>query len=147
MAHRLPIPHREPFAFVTKVEAVYSHEGLFTYDMPKTGDSFSLRIFPELLSVEAMAQAAAAFHGLSTEVSGGGSGERGLLASVDKVRFNGRARPGDQLRVKIRRKKVFGDLVLLDGECWVHHRMVSQAELVVRRIGGGDKSESEESAL
>jgi 3-hydroxymyristoyl/3-hydroxydecanoyl-(acyl carrier protein) dehydratase len=91
-------------------------------------------MFPELLAVEAMAQAAAAFHGL--RLGSGGSAaaeERGTLASVDRARFNGRIRPGDAITVKIKQKRIWGELVMLDGEVWVHHRMVAQAELVVRR--------------
>jgi 3-hydroxymyristoyl/3-hydroxydecanoyl-(acyl carrier protein) dehydratase len=87
-------------------------------------------MFPELLSVEAMAQAAAAFHGLGKDT---GASEHGLLASVDRVRFSGQARPGDRLTIKIRRKKVFGELVMLDGEVWVHHRMIAQGDIVVHR--------------
>ncbi|HCP46818.1 MAG TPA: hypothetical protein DIU15_12300 [Deltaproteobacteria bacterium] len=126
----LPIPHREPFLFVTRQEVGTETEGLFRYDFPRSGDTFALRMFPELLTVEAMAQSAAAFHGLSQEA---GEVEQGVLASVDRVRFHGRPRPGDPLTVKIRKKKAFGALVLLDGEVWVHHRMVAQGEFVVRR--------------
>ena len=125
----LPIPHREPFLFLSEVHEVGAEAALFSYDFPRQGDSFSLRLFPELLRVEAMAQAAAAFHGMAQS----GEPEEGLLASVDKVRFSGQARPGDRLTIKIRRKKVFGELVMLDGEVWVHHRMITQGEIVVRR--------------
>ncbi len=131
-AFSLPIPHREPFLFVSEAHEVGAEAALFSYDFPRQGDSFSLRMFPELLSVEAMAQAAAAFHGLGQE---GTEVEHGLLASVDRVRFSGQARPGDRLTVKIRRKKVFGELVMLDGEVWVHHRLIAQGEVVVRREG------------
>jgi hypothetical protein len=125
----LPIPHREPFRFVTSADAVYADKALFRHPFPKGGDSFALRIFPQLLCVESMAQAAAAFHGLS--MSGGE--EQGTLASVDKVRFFGAPRPGDTLVIKVFKKKAFGDLVMFDGEVWVHHRMVAKGELVVRR--------------
>lgn len=129
MTDDLPIPHREPFRFVTCAQAVQADQGLFTYSVPRGGDSFALRLFPQLLCVEAMAQAAAAFHGMNSV----GGAESGTLASVDKVKFVGAARPGDALVIKVFRKKVFGDLVMFDGEVWVHHRMVAQAELVVRR--------------
>ena len=129
-AAMLPIPHQPPFLFLTRLEESGSEAALFSYEFPRQGDSFSLRMFPELLTVEAMAQAAAAFHGLR---DGSDQPEQGLLASVDRVRFSGQARPGDRLTIKIRRKKVFGELVMLDGEVWVHHRMISQAEIVVRR--------------
>ena len=130
----LPIPHREPFLFLTRLEATDGDEALFRYDVPRSGDSFSLRMFPSLLMVEAMAQAAAAFHGVRTGLSGApGETEQGLLASIDRVRVSGRFRPGDPLTVKIRHKKRFGPMVMLDGEVWVHHRMLAQAQIVVRR--------------
>lgn len=129
----LPIPHREPFLFVTEQEAVSDGEALFRYELPRMGDTFALRMFPELLTVEAMAQASAAFHGLNQEP---GEVEQGVLASVDRVRFHGRPNPGDALTIKIRKKKEFGALVMLDGEVWVHHRMVAQGEFVVRREPG-----------
>ena len=133
MPDELPIPHREPFRFVTAAQTVHADQALFTHPIPRGGDTFALRMFPQLLCVEAMAQAAAAFHGLNAD----GEPEAGTLASVDKARFVGVARPGDTLIIKVFRRKVFGDLVQFDGEVWVHHRMVAQAELVVRRIPAG----------
>lgn len=115
---------------MTRQEAGTESEALFRYEFPRDGDTFALRMFPELLTVEAMAQSAAAFHGLNERP---GEVEQGMLASVDRVRFHGRPRPGDPLTIKIRKKKAFGALVLLDGEVWVHHRMVAQGEFVVRR--------------
>ena len=116
---------------MTRAEAVHADQALFAYEFPKGGDTFALRMFPQLLCVEAMAQAAAAFHGLN---STGEGAESGVLASVDRVKFVGAPRPGDSLVIKVFRRKVFGDLVMFEGEVWVHHRMVAQAELVVRRM-------------
>lgn len=59
--------------------------------------------------------------------------ETGVLASVDKVRVSGRPKPGDTLTIKIKRRKTFGPMVLLDGEVWVSHRLAASAELYVRR--------------
>ena len=132
MTAELPIPHAEPFRFVGSCKDLQDDAGLFLWELPRHGETFGLRMFPQLLCVEAMAQAAAAFNGLS----GSRTAERpegGTLASLDRVRFNGAPRPGDPLTVKVRVRKRFGDLVMLDGEVWVHHRMVAQAELVVRR--------------
>ena len=128
----LPIPHAEPFRFVTVAQDLQPDAGLFTWQLPRHGETFGLRMFPQLVCVEAMAQAAAAFNGLSTRRDAG-SPEGGTLASVDRVRFSGAPRPGDPLTIKISVKKRFGDLVMLEGEVWVHHRMVASGELVVRR--------------
>jgi 3-hydroxymyristoyl/3-hydroxydecanoyl-(acyl carrier protein) dehydratase len=129
-APALPIPHRPPFLFVTQVVDTSEDGGRFSYEMPRHGDSFALRMFPELLTLEAMAQAAAAFHGLR---EAGQGDEHGLLAALDRVRFSGQASPGDVLDIRIRCRKVFGELVLLDAEVWVQERKISEAEIVVRR--------------
>lgn len=130
----LPIPHREPFLFLSRLEATDGEEALFSYDMPRQGDSFSLRMFPSLLMVEAMAQAAAAFHGVQMSADRDDDAEEtGVLASVDKVRISARPRPGDRLTIKVRRKKAFGPMVLLEGEAWVSHRLACSAQIFVRR--------------
>ncbi|MCO4772010.1 MAG: hypothetical protein KDA24_18405 [Deltaproteobacteria bacterium] len=133
-----PIPHREPFLFLSRLEARDGDEAIFAYDMPRHSDSFSLKMFPSLLMVEAMAQAAAAFHGVRlAEDEGDGKEETGVLASVDKVRTSGRPRPGDTLTIKVKRRKQFGPMVLLDGEVWVSHRLAASAEIYVRRGAPG----------
>ena len=134
-----PIPHRDPFLFLSRLEATDGNEAVFAYDMPRHSDSFSLKMFPTLLMVEAMAQAAAAFHGVRMNESGEGHTEEGVLASVDKVRTSGRPRPGDTLTIKIKRRKQFGPMVLLDGEVWVSHRLAASAELYVRRGAPGGR--------
>ena len=131
----LPIPHAEPFRFVGQVEDLREDAGRFTWQLPRSGETFGLRMHPQLVCVEAMAQAAAALHGLASAARGGAP-EAGTLASIDKVRFVGAPHPGDPLTIQVAIKKRFGDLVLLDGEVWVHHRLVAQAELVVRREAG-----------
>lgn len=128
----LPIPQAEPFRFVGQVQSLREDAGRFTWTLPRSGDTYGLRIAPQLVCVEAMAQAAAALHGLLAQEQGGPP-EGGTLASVDKVRFVGAARPGDPLTIQVAIRRRFGDLVMLDGEVWVHHRLVAQAELVVRR--------------
>ena len=128
----IPIPQQEPFRFVGRAEDVRDDAGLFTWDLPRHGETFGLRMFPQLVCVEAIAQAAAALHALTADDD---ERETGTLASVDKARFHGAPRPGDALTIKVAVKKRFGPLVMLDGEVWVHHRMVAQAEVVVRRGG------------
>jgi 3-hydroxymyristoyl/3-hydroxydecanoyl-(acyl carrier protein) dehydratase len=138
----LPIPHREPFLFLSRLDATDGEEALFSYDLPRQGDSFSLRMFPSLLMVEAMAQAAAAFHGVQLSEGGDAVEETGVLASVDKVRISGRPRPGDRLTIKVRRKKAFGPMVMLDGEVWVSHRLACSAQIFVRRGAPGQGAAS-----
>jgi 3-hydroxymyristoyl/3-hydroxydecanoyl-(acyl carrier protein) dehydratase len=126
----LRIPHREPFLLVSRLEAVSGNEARFAYDLPRHGDTFGLQMFPELVMVEALAQAAAAFHG---EGAPDGTDEEGVLAAVDKVRISGRPRPGDSITLKLVRTKVFGALVLFRGQAWGAHRLLLEAELTVRR--------------
>lgn len=132
----LPIPHAEPFRFVGQVEDVQGDSGLFTWTLPRQGETFGLKMFPQLVCIEAMAQAAAALNGLVADKDAD-TPEGGTLAGFDKVRFHGACRPGDPLTIKVAIKKRFGALVMLDGEVWVHHRMVAQAELIVRSESAG----------
>lgn len=141
MTSPLPIPHREPFLFLSRLDATDGDEALFSYDLPRHSDSFSLRMFPSLLMIEAMAQAAAAFHGVQKQGDGEGP-ETGVLASVDKVRVSARPRPGDRLTIKVRHKKAFGPMVLLDGEVWLSHRLACSAQIFVRR-GAPDQGASQ----
>jgi 3-hydroxymyristoyl/3-hydroxydecanoyl-(acyl carrier protein) dehydratase len=124
------IPHEEPFRFVRDIVAADAQAGVFSFEFPRTGESFALRMCPALLMVEAMAQGAAAWHGQGATA---GDHVDGVLASVDKARFSGRPRPGDPLTIKVRHKKSLGPLTMMEGEVWVHHRLLAQAELVVRR--------------
>lgn len=123
------LPHAEPFRFVAGCVERSDDAGVFRWELPRQGETFGLRMFPQLLCVEAMAQAAAALHG----GDGAADAESGVLASVDRVRFAGAPRPGDPLTIKIRRRKVLGPMVLLDGEVWVHHQLVAHGEIYVRR--------------
>jgi 3-hydroxymyristoyl/3-hydroxydecanoyl-(acyl carrier protein) dehydratase len=116
---------------VTASQAVNGDQAKFVYDIPRGGASFALRLAPQLLCVEALAQATAAFNAQQ----GSGEAEGGVLAALESVRFHlPLPRPGDQLRLMITRTKEFGPLVRFDGEAWVRHRLVAQAELVVRRV-------------
>ena len=139
-AASFPIPHRAPFLFLSRAEGIVANEGLFSFEVPRKGECFSRRIFPQLQMVESMAQAAAAWHGLLAQQQGSREGEQGVLASIDRVKFHGAPQPGNTLVVKIRHKKTFGALVMLDGEVWRNHQLLAQAELVVRR---GDPSVEE----
>ena len=135
LAGPLSIPHEPPFRFVGRVVELREDSGQFSWELPRSGSCFSLRMSPQLVCVEAMAQAAAAWFG-ATSAGSGGAPEAGTLASIDKVRFVGSPRPGDPLTIRVAIRKRFGDLVMLAGEVWIHHRMVAQAELVVRREVG-----------
>jgi predicted hotdog family 3-hydroxylacyl-ACP dehydratase len=126
----LPLPHQEPFRFVGQADAVYDDAAQFRWTLPRGGDTYGLRIHPQLLCAEALAQAAAAFHGLT---AAGGEPEVGTLASLDSFTFTGHPNPGDTLVLKIRKTKAMGPLVLFDGEVWVHHRMVAQGKVTVKR--------------
>lgn len=131
----LRIPHAEPFRFLGAVDESLPGAGRFSWRFPDSGDGFALKLAPQLVCVEAMAQAAAALFG--SQAGGGTDGEGGVLASVDRVRFSGAPQPGDPLTVMVSVRKRFGDLALIDGEVRVHHRLVAQAELAVRREVGG----------
>ena len=108
-----------PFDFVSRVEAVYPLEGLFSFDLPRHGETWALRIFPQLLCMEALIQASK----LLLE-----SPE--LQFDLEGVRFTGCPWGGDTLVLKLRSQGPDLRSAELKGEVWVHHRMVAQATLL-----------------
>jgi len=104
--------------FVSEELARYPEEAMFRFDLPRHGDTWALRIFPQLVCMESVLQCA----------------ERYLDRfpgdlTVDRLRFTGSPRPGDTLLVKLRRGNSIESGVSLGVEVWVHHRMVAQGRL------------------
>ncbi|MEE2828577.1 MAG: hypothetical protein VX498_05285 [Myxococcota bacterium] len=133
----LPPIAATPFRFLSRVEAIYPNEGLFSYDLPRQAETWGLRIFPQLLCAESLVQAAQLFLQLSAgEVPAWNSDLRSI--DLDQVRFNGAPRPGDRLVLKLRVAEPATAEAQIDGEVWVHHRMVAQARMVVVDQGGQD---------
>jgi 3-hydroxyacyl-[acyl-carrier-protein] dehydratase len=101
------LPHRDPFLLVDRIlragddsleaeKDIGIHDGVFSGHFPGNP------IFPGVLMIEAMAQAAGLLAYLNARREPGSQdrGYRGYLAGVDKARFLGLVRPGCVLKLK-----------------------------------------------
>lgn len=104
--------------FVSEELARYPKEAMFRFDLPRHGDTWALRIFPQLLCMESLLQCAERY---LDRLPGG--------LEVDRIRFTGSPRPGDSLLVKLRRIDSTDSLLRLSVEVWIHHRMVAQGRI------------------
>jgi 3-hydroxymyristoyl/3-hydroxydecanoyl-(acyl carrier protein) dehydratase len=103
-------PHRPPWLVLDRIE-VEGDEAhgvkLVTAGDPLTADG----ALPEVLVVEALAQAAAAVMGAQVAAGGGAAGaHRGYLTEIRGLTFAGRARVGGRLEVQARRTRSLGRL-------------------------------------
>ena len=128
------LPHRYPFVMVDRVltlqenllvaiKNITINEPCFTGHFPENP------IFPGVLQIEAMAQAAGLL--LSLQLSDHGQQKQAFLMSVDKVKFRHIVQPGDQLRMEIKLVKVKNNRIgYAEGQCFVHDQVASSAELM-----------------
>jgi 3-hydroxyacyl-[acyl-carrier-protein] dehydratase len=126
------IPHRAPWLLVDRVvarteEMVEAEKRLAAGD-PLLADG----ALPELLLVEALAQAAACLN------AGALGRHRGLLVAATKFSFEGRACAGETVRLVARRTAALGTLVRFDGEASVDGRVVARGQMTfaVEEIAG-----------
>ena len=111
------IPHRPPFRLVDRV--VSSSENSIVCEKLVTGDD----PMSDVLVIEAMAQACAC-HAAS------GIGEhRGMLVALRDIRFDGRAQPGDRLKIVATRSASMGSLARFSCEAFVDDKSIARGEL------------------
>ena len=84
---------------------------------------------PGVLMIEAMAQAGGIMGLYSSHNEEGGSSSV-LFLGIDKARFRGIVRPGDQLRMEITMKKFRRGTGVFEGKCYVKYRLVCEAEML-----------------
>lgn len=128
------LPHRYPFVLVDRVlsatqdsliaiKNVTVNEPCFTGHFPENP------VFPGVLQLEAMAQAAGLLMGIALE-----SSEKTTAAyfmSADKVKFRHIVQPGDQLRIEVKLLKIKNNRIgQAAAECFVGEKIVSSAELM-----------------
>jgi 3-hydroxyacyl-[acyl-carrier-protein] dehydratase len=117
------LPHRAPWLLVDRVVAraessVVVHKQLAADD-PLLCDG----ILPDLLVLEALAQAAAC---LQTEALGC---HRGLLVAVTRFVVHDQAHAGETLELRATRQAALGRLHRFDGEAWVGERRIATGQL------------------
>jgi len=129
------LPHRYPFLLVDRVSAYEPGESLtaiknVSFNEPCFQGHFPERpIFPGVLIIEAMAQAAA----LLGCVSMGEKPETGsiyYLVGVDNVRFKKTVRPGDQIILNVKFIKVRKNIWKFEVTATVDEKFVAVADLL-----------------
>ena len=119
------LPHRAPFLFIDRVlsrESGVSATGEF--GVPVGGG-----YFPPLLLVESMAQ-------LAGIAAGQRPGEGGVLAALGRVELPATVVAGVRYTVHSKVIKIFGRLVMVEGEVRESDRVIATATLTLG-IGGG----------
>jgi len=101
------LPHRYPFLLVDRVVEVVAFEHIKAYknisaNEPQFNGHFpGLPIFPGVMVIEAMAQAAGIL-GFKSSGRNADDGSIYLFAGADKVRFRRQVVPGDRLELEAR---------------------------------------------
>ena len=99
------LPHRYPFLLVDRVLELTPGESIVAYKNLSINEPFfdghfpQQPIFPGVLLIEAMAQAAG-IHGFKTQGKTPADGYMYLIAGVDNLRFNRPCVPGDQVMLR-----------------------------------------------
>ena len=129
------LPHRYPFLLVDKVLAYEPGESLtaiknVTFNEPCFQGHFPERpIFPGVLIIEAMAQAAALL-GCVTMEKEPEDGSIYYLVGVDKARFKKTVHPGDQITLSIKFIKLRKNIWRFSARATVDEKLVASAEIL-----------------
>jgi len=129
------LPHRYPFLLVDKVLAYEPRDFLtaiknVTYNEPCFQGHFpEMTIFPGVLIIEAMAQAAALLGFISMDQKPQ-TGSVYYLVGVDKARFKKTVHPGDQIAIDIKFIKLRKNIWRFSATASVDDKIVASAELL-----------------
>ena len=129
------LPHRYPFLLVDKVLAYEPRDFLtaiknVTYNEPCFQGHFpEMTIFPGVLIIEAMAQAAALLGFISMDQKPQ-AGSVYYLVGVDKARFKKTVHPGDQITLNIKFIKLRKNIWRFSATAIVDDKIVASAEIL-----------------
>lgn len=132
------LPHRYPFLMVDRVTAFEANQSLsavknVTFNEPIfTGHFPQSPIFPGVLILEAMAQAAAL---LAFKSMGGYPSEKTLylLVGIDKARFKRQVIPGDQILFDVQVEKEKRGIWRFNATAKVEDVLVCSADVLIAR--------------
>lgn len=137
------IPHRYPFVMVDRIVEFVGNDELVAVKNVTINEPFfqghfpGNPVFPGVLQIEAMAQAA----GILMLKRSNKECKTALFMSADKVKFRKPVRPGDQLFINAKITKVRGNkLGAAECSCLVDGQVVSSAELMFALL---DENEDE----
>lgn len=128
------LPHRYPFLLIDRVTALEPGRRAEGVKRVTGGEWFFASLsagstragMPGGLVVEALAQlSAAVLLGLVDDTNGA----VGYFLGVDRVRYRGVARPGDELRLTVELRQFRRGICRTHGEAWVAPRRIVRADL------------------
>ena len=129
------LPHRYPFLLIDSVKELIPDKYICAIKNVSFNDNFFTGHFPDnptmpgVLMIEAMAQAGGIM-GLYSSKQEGGLDNGVLFLGIDKARFRGIVRPGDQLRMECTMKKFRRGTGVFEGKCYVKDKLVCEAEML-----------------
>jgi len=128
------LPHRYPFLLVDRITALEPGQRVVGIKRV-TGNEWILRAdrspppaqgMPGVLVVEALAQLSAA---ILVSLVPGGEGAVGYFMGMDRVRFRGSVRPGDEIRLEVELLQFRRGICRLRGTATVDGRQLVRAQL------------------
>ncbi|MCK6529085.1 hypothetical protein L6R50_16520 [Myxococcota bacterium] len=125
------IPHATPFLFVDEAVEVNEEWGRFLWRFPGgRHGKFALSMFPELALIEALTQATATWSAITIPRDGP---EEGFLVAAERFVFQSRPREGDEIELRVFRRKIFGGLALFRVEAHLGRELMCSGEVTVFR--------------
>jgi 3-hydroxyacyl-[acyl-carrier-protein] dehydratase len=136
------LPHRYPFLMIDRLEDIRPGESAVAVKSVTYNEHFfqghfpQKPVFPGVLVIEAMAQAAAAFTSYTENLDV--EGKIVLFMGVDKARFRKPVTPGDQLRIHVRTVQRRPPVWRFEGEAYVDGKLVADAAFaaMLAQLGG-----------
>ncbi|TVR50476.1 MAG: bifunctional UDP-3-O-[3-hydroxymyristoyl] N-acetylglucosamine deacetylase/3-hydroxyacyl-ACP dehydratase [Puniceicoccaceae bacterium] len=137
------LPHRYPFVLIDRVTEIRGENELTAIKNVTINEPFfqghfpGQPVFPGVLQIEAMAQAA----GILMLKKTSNETKIAYFMSCDKVKFRRAVRPGDQMRIDVKLTKNRGNRIgVAEATCKVDEETVSSAELMFAVVESVDES-------
>ncbi|HEY7957841.1 MAG TPA: hypothetical protein VII38_21210 [Polyangia bacterium] len=116
------IPHRRPWLLLDRVVEV-GQAHVTAEKRLSAGDPLLAGGLPELLVIEALAQAAACLRGAQA------GAHRGMLVQASGFTFDGRAQAGETLTLTVTRTATLGTLHRFEGEARAGERLIARGQM------------------
>ena len=131
------IPHQPPMLLVNRLiekadDSIEGSESIIEAVVPHTGPFLKNgRLLPEYY-IEVLAQAVAASDGFPYEE--GKKPATGLLAGIDEFSWTSKAKPGDLIRITVRKTFEFGAAFILSGFISNESGQIAKGQLKIWKI-------------